>query len=332
MISFEELNERRTDAFRKSEKDEDFLFNLNASLTDLEAELQRSTPKQEANVLIFVTGLPRSGTTFTAQLIAESLEIGRITNLAARFYRAPLVGLSLSRMVLGCYPKANVKSEYALTEGASGLHEFGYFWRDQLKISKLSDLLTSKSFLSADGWERLRGLLCQMATISGGALVMKNLYGTYDAQAFQRHNIPCVFVNIQRDSRAVFSSILSARRKFFGEDLDSWWSLPCHDFEKFSHLTIEQQVARQVVGLERIFENELGSLPDNMVVHWQYERLCEDPECHIEALQDRISEKYGIMLPVRSDLQWTDFVIKRVNNVPHTRADEQLREARVLFQ
>src|SRR5665213_31108 len=83
-----------TSTFGKDLAREKRLAALNELLAPVEAELERhySAPRFPVT---FVLGPPRSGTTLTSQLLAQSGLFGIISNFAARFWRAPALGLRI---------------------------------------------------------------------------------------------------------------------------------------------------------------------------------------------------------------------------------------------
>ena len=84
--------------FRKDRKFEEHLANFNEILAPHEEAEYLARP--ETFSTLHVVGVPRSGTTLLAQLVASHLNIGCINNLIAAFWRAPVYGVRLSRKLL----------------------------------------------------------------------------------------------------------------------------------------------------------------------------------------------------------------------------------------
>jgi len=99
---FEELYERRRGAYAKEPSDEEFLRRLNEDLAEREQALYADVGVERP--VVFVVGLPRSGTTLLSQLLAYCLDAGYVTNVAARFWLAPVHGIRLSRLLAGDEP------------------------------------------------------------------------------------------------------------------------------------------------------------------------------------------------------------------------------------
>ena len=81
--------------------------------------------------IIFVTGMPRSGTTLLAQLLIYRFRLGYVTNLISRFWKAPSYGIALARSLCADPGAASVslESRFGFTAGCEGHHEFGWYWR-----------------------------------------------------------------------------------------------------------------------------------------------------------------------------------------------------------
>ncbi len=88
--------------------------------------------------LIYVVSLPRSGGTLMGQLLCAQLDVGYISNLAARFWLRPSVGIALSSAVLGddYRNRISFRSKSGRTPAVEDPNEFGYFWTHWLNLNK----------------------------------------------------------------------------------------------------------------------------------------------------------------------------------------------------
>ena len=80
-VTLKELNDQRKEKYRKDSGDEDFLINLNDSLYRKERDSYQNLEIEYP--LLFIFGLPRSGTTLISQVIAHCFDVGYINNLAS---------------------------------------------------------------------------------------------------------------------------------------------------------------------------------------------------------------------------------------------------------
>lgn len=292
-----ELNKARTGAFKKNEQSEDFLEGFNRYL--LKKEQQEYRPHPIEHPFIFVLGLPRSGTTLISQLIANSLDTGYINNLAARFYLAPLHGVRFARAVLGEKHATDYRSRYAHTDNLSDIHEFGYFWRHWLQKEKLGDVARAEEQEALIRWQDLKACLSTLQHEFGKAMVFKNIFGSYHMPKLRELLGKALFVYIERDELDVACSILDARRKYYGDNLDTWWSYAPPEVEQLQEEHYWKQIAGQVHYLKQYYYNEFEKLPEGSVVKIDYAELCRDPESVTRSIQQALHEQFDYELPLR---------------------------------
>jgi len=224
-----------------------FLADLNRWLVFLENELELE--REDCRIeypFVFVVGAPRSGTTVLTQVLAHCLDVGYICNLAARFWQAPIVGIRLAREILGESMSPGFNSRYAITDGAAGVHEFGYFWRHWLHMRSNTDVA------GISRWAlNLEGLRCALANIQAEfnkPVVMKGVWPAYiHRQIWGTLAHKVVWVNIERDPVDNCISILEGRRKRGSvEDWCCGWVPPEPTFSELSRLDPFGQIAGQV--------------------------------------------------------------------------------------
>ena len=133
----EEENASRRAAYSTDARLLEILTLMNQTLAPVEHYAPSGVPRPN----LFVFGLPRSGTTLLYQLIAYCLDLGYISNLAARFWLAPLTGVVLARAVLGNRRDGSFRSDYGKSLDPAGPHEFSYFWQKRLGIAGVEDML-----------------------------------------------------------------------------------------------------------------------------------------------------------------------------------------------
>src|SRR2546422_969456 len=86
----------RLPKYQKDPQQEEQLRQLNQILAPLEQELTKNfnAPTQP---IVFVVGVPRSGTTLLAQALAATGGFGYPDNFIARFWMAPFVGAKIEQ-------------------------------------------------------------------------------------------------------------------------------------------------------------------------------------------------------------------------------------------
>src|SRR5215831_19286131 len=165
----------RVERFRKAAEDEEFLLSLNRHLAVIDAG--RTAQIEKEFPLLFIVGLPRSGTTLLSQLVSRYLRVGYINNIVARFWLNPLVGIALSRAILGQNPgeKISLESKHGVTQEPWGPHEFGYFWRHWLHLDECETHHLDKEVASRLDRDDLREMLFRIASAFHLPVVFKNI-------------------------------------------------------------------------------------------------------------------------------------------------------------
>lgn len=279
---------KRQGHFRKLENDETFLFEFNQYLQFL--KVGTNSVNNCKYPIIYVVGLPRSGTTLLSQLISRCFQVGYINNLIARFWLNPVVGIRLSQMLFGpdIRGKINLDSEHGVSLEPWGPHEFGYFWRhwlllDESPTHKLSDGLCQK--IDAKG---LRIMLGNIVSEFGMPVVFKNIICGLQASLLTEIYTNSLFVFIERDPKKVALSILRCRTERYG-DAKTWWSIKPSTFNKISQMSDPHaQIERQIADTDREFQEEL-SKPGVNCVKISYEDLCDNAPLALRKISDALA-------------------------------------------
>jgi LPS sulfotransferase NodH len=278
-------HELRLPDHRKDPDHEAFLARLNASLTGREWDL--AAPAEAAALpLVYIVGAPRSGTTLLSQLVSRYLDIGYITNLTARFWLRPSVGIRLSQLCLGPEARASIalRSSYGTTPDPAGPHEFGYFWRHWLPLDAASSHhLPAAALATVDVAGLRHALEAEILGASGSAVVLKNVICGFHARFLSTVHPASLFIHIARDPLVTASSVLQARQTRYGT-VDAWWSLkPAAIDEVRRPGHPGEEVARQVHFCREAIAAEL-SAPGVHRLEVTYEALCADPEPELQRI------------------------------------------------
>lgn len=293
---FEELYARRQGPYAKDPADEEFLAELNDYLAPRELELYED--RDAEHPFVFVLGLPRSGTTLLSQLLAYCLDAGYVDNFAARFWRAPVHGIRLSRLIGAGAEPPSFESDYARTRSLRDIHEFGYFWRLWLRKESFDDVVHAREREDAIDWAGLRRTLANVQAEFGKPFVAKNMLGAYHMPRLREVLGQVVYVLIERDPLDVAVSILDARRKYYS-DPRAWWSYVPPEYPLLRDRDPWEQIAGQVHYLARFYERALAEVGHDAVVTVTYESLTADPSGVLAAVSERAARAYGRPLAVR---------------------------------
>lgn len=289
----------RVAKFRKVTEDEELLFSLNRHLAVFDAG--KTARVDNEFPIVFIVGLPRSGTTLLSQLVSRHLRVGYINNLIARFWLNPLVGIAVSRAVLGQNPgeKINLESKHGVTEEPWGPHEFGYFWRHWLHLDECETHHLDKEVASGLEREDLKKVLLQIASAFQRPVVFKNIICGLNASLLSGIYPKSLFIHIQRDTKTIVASILTARLERYGS-YSAWWSLKPSSYASIAAETDPiRQVVRQVMEAGVELRREL-STPNVAMLEVSYETVCRQPLQILLQIADAIKDM-GVQMELPSE-------------------------------
>lgn len=280
-------NERknRTTSFYKGADDESFLTGINEIIEP--HELANYKDLEEERPTIFVHGLPRSGTTLLMQYLINSLDLGYINNLIARFWMAPVHGIGLSKILLNEQSDIQYKSTYGKTKELFGPHEFSYFWIKWLKMENMPPYYP-ESIESQIDWVGLKKVLLNIADALGKPMIYKGICPGYHLEKTLNVLQKSVFVYIKRDPVDVSCSLLKARRAYY-DDPNMWWSMYPEEYEQIKNLEYKEQIPAQVYHLKNQYEKPMSKqevLERTLIV--DYREFCENPVKILDQLTQRL--------------------------------------------
>lgn len=220
-----------------------FLEKLNLCLLEYE-EKQRGRgyrmPSQHPTY--FVIGAPRAGTTLLTQALAYCYDYGYITNIAARFWMCPTIGIKLSQEILGDGAHPSFESNIGRSSDPSDIHAFGKFWMSHLGFDNSKDVSRP---VDGTSYAMIQRSLFSIQDHFDKPLVMKGVYPAYVKEMIETMGVNPVWANIERDPLDCCVSIMLVREvrgtnKWFG------WYLPKEHQKWVGELSVQEQIAAQV--------------------------------------------------------------------------------------
>lgn len=286
-----EINHQEKYTSSGTEQDEyfeSFIRDFNEYLISFEEDQYSNL--EETWPSVHVIGVPRSGTTLLTQLICSYLDVGYINNLIARFWKAPVTGIRISRKLLGDDCESSLASEYGKTHHIHEPHEFNFFWSDQLDYEDLK----VKSIKQAEkiNWERVAHTLKNIIHAFGKPVAFKSFVLGWHARLMQQHLQKTCFVWIKRNPLNNALSLLETREKYFGSR-KSWSTLKPQNYESLKNMTPHEQVAAQVYYMEQTYQEQLSQIPESNYLILQYEEVCTNPAGSLEAVRDMLNGQEG---------------------------------------
>ena len=236
--------------------------------------------------VLFIVGVPRSGTTLLHQLIARHLDLGYVSNRIARYWMAPVWA---SRRY---FPSVHIRRSLPLasdlggTQGDHSPHEFGYFWQFHLEPGehdRLGEGDESQRRLGAVARE-----LEALAGFHGSGVVLKNLnYVDLNIPALARALPTSRFLLIERDPRFVAQSILLARRKRYGDER-TWLSVRFPGYRALLDRDPGEQAVAQIETVSAAIRAGLAAVPSERTQRLGYEELVADPVPWLTSIAERL--------------------------------------------
>ncbi|MCP4486530.1 MAG: sulfotransferase [Gammaproteobacteria bacterium] len=269
-------------------------YRLNEQLLQQERliiEIPTTSPRNT----LFIVGLPRSGTTLLAQILAYSLDIGIINNELARYWMAPNIALGqIPLKIKQCTANSTpLISEHGRTNNKLDVSEFGYFWQYWFNHQK-HDQLSDES-LAQINWKYLKNTVSHLAKRLGrNSLLFKNpKYTNYKILSLY-NNLGAKFIHIQRSAPEVTSSIYKARLREYGSE-EVWWSIRPENVTQLVSLSPWEQIFHQTLSCEFEISRQLISIPKTHKYIIGYQDLIGYPQKHMEAIANHFSIKHKIL-------------------------------------
>jgi hypothetical protein len=234
--------------------------------------------------IVFIVGVPRSGTTLLYQLMCTHLDVGYVSNAMARWWMAPVVAARF-RSPLGNELQAGaLVSNLGRSEGPDGPHEFGWFWQFHLHHEDTDDL--DAEALSDRDFDRARAELEGLAGYFNRTLVFKALVHVPYKIPWLKTKLPQArFIWIHRDPVFVGQSILKSREDRFG-DPNRWLSVRPRDVVQWRSRAPHEQVAHQIVDVTAAMDRAFASLGPNDGLHVEYDQLVGEPEAELRRIAE----------------------------------------------
>jgi hypothetical protein len=246
---------------------------------------ERTSPEPRLPV-VFIVGLPRSGTTPLAQMLIQRFRLGYASNLIARFWNAPELGIILTREI-SADPgggSSGLESKYGSTSGYEGHHEFGYFWRRWFDFRENHCL--DQDAQSRVDIKSLQKALSVMEYFWERPLFFKNPAALPLQTAFLARIFPTsLFVYIKRDHIPVAVSLFNGRQKHM-DDPNRWFSIKPSEYIHLKDRSIPEQIAGQVYYTQREINRQLDVVPDQRRHDLSFPDLCRDPDNELDKIRD----------------------------------------------
>lgn len=222
---------------------------------------------------LFITGLPRSGTTLVSQYAVHRFALAYFTSAAGDH---PQAACTVTRWQRALHPRyrSDFVSHVGKSRGRVAPREAGSFWgrhfgfEDYLKAGEVT----------ASACDQVRRTVWRIQNHAGNApFLNKNVKHMLRFEALLTVFPDAAFIVVERDLGEVALSLLEVRRQL-SPDASRWFSVRPPSYPDLVTLPPREQIARQVVDLTSRIERDLARLPASRVARISYRDFCRDPE------------------------------------------------------
>ena len=271
------------------------LERLNQIVKNFDLQLNNNIKNKE---ICFIIALPKGGSTFLQQILISKAHFTYISNLAAKFWQNPTLGLWLQKQLNFENFCSNFKSEFGSTFGPLEPHEFGWFWENKLNLNKYERINNPIS------WARIEDNLENMMSVFDAPLIIDSPYVSSNFIKFSAHFKNAKYIIIDRDIWSVCNSICNSRILKYG-DISSFYGAKPYNFKELIRIKNPiEQVVNQVYNLDKEIQIGLSNLNQKQFLRIPIVKLRKNPNSTAERIIQFIENK-------------TVNLVRKQNKLPH---------------
>jgi hypothetical protein len=261
-------------------------------------------PSREAprHPVVWGVGIPRSGSTLLAQLVAETRRLGYPSNLVARFWENPAFGLRIQQALAPVLERGPMRFESSRgrTEQWFAPHEFGYYWERHFPFEQTHQ--PSEERLREVDWAAMRREIAELEAGFGQPMFFKNLTLSLVVDALAREFPGARFVEVRREPAAVANSLYRSRLAEF-DDPEEWFSIRPSGIDELQDRAPVEQVVGQMEAVEGHLREVRGSIASERWLRVRYRDLCENPSAEVARVLEFAGCEPPEQLEVPSELE-----------------------------
>lgn len=227
-------------------------------LQKLELKLIRDC-QTEANS-VFIVGAPRTGTTILYQVLLNDYHFAYLTNIASLFVRSPV---TITRITEAFRKRTLMRftSEYGYVKGFFSPSEAG---------------ATMRCWFDSE-CNHVAATISALSVTMQGPFLCKNLYNSQRILKIREKLSKAIFLWVIRDPLYTAQSIILARRKLYGNEEESWFSVRPKNFEQIKVLTEYEQAVYQIKNIDDSIAEEIAlSGLNEKVLRVDYDEFCDN--------------------------------------------------------
>lgn len=286
-------NEQRRAYFKKDNNLEVALGELNELISGVQTLRINDIPQMP---IILLMGCPRAGSTVFLQWLAALGIFSYPSNLIARFYKNPYIGILVQQSLLECDPinqlgfestKIEYSSNLGKTIGALNPSEYWYFWREFFNFGEIN-ILSKKELEKVDS-KKFISQISAFENLTNKPLAMKGMLLNWHIPYLYSINKNFIFIDIKRDEFFNAQSLLFAREKFFGSR-EKWYSFKPEEYSFLKGKSYIEQVVGQVMYTRKAVEEGLSMIPGKNKISINYSDFCKSPKTILNQIVAKYKE------------------------------------------
>ncbi|MFI1745807.1 sulfotransferase [Thalassobellus sediminis] len=287
-------NKNRTSYYKKDNRLEEALLDLNQLIDGVQYKDMRFSCNQP---IILIMGCARSGSTLMLQWLASLGLFSYPSNLIARFYSNPYIGIRVQQALLEYDPLNQIgfnqgcdafKSSLGKTTGALSPSEYWYFWREYFKFEDDKQKLTKAQLKTIEG-DAFVNKLYAFEHLTQKPLVLKGMLLNWNIPYLYQLNKNFIFINLTREPFYNAQSLLLARETYFN-DRNKWYSFKPPEYNFLKNDDPIKQVAGQVIYTQKAVQDGLLNIPEQNVLNISYDNFCSNPEGFLKLLTEKYNQ------------------------------------------
>jgi len=222
----------------------------------------------------FLFSQARAGSTLLMQLMISSMNVGYVSNLLARFWKAPYLGALLDISLRDHNYVSSFTSSFGNVQGAQEPHEWGWFWRHWLKLEKEQAFCHDNADIDRQG---LKSKIAALEEVFGAPLVFDNVFAMNNFSLIRDILGQVLVIHMERDPYFLCNSLINARINRHGDIYTHYGNAPQNTEEIETLQDPVERIVAQVSATTREMDQHLINMPSERVFRVAYEELINTP-------------------------------------------------------
>ena len=224
------------------------------------------------------------------------------------------------------------KSDLGMTEGTLAPSEYNAFWLNVLDTNG-PNALTDEEIINVNK-HKMTGGVSAYVDVFQKPVVMKAMPLVCNLEILLGAFPQAIIIHVQRNPLYVGSSILKARKAFWGTDTE-WISVRPKEYEQLVKLPVYDQIAGQIFYIERRIQEGLEeSTSEHKIITIDYEDFCKAPRklfTKVKRAMTKLNCFPSNKFPSRmKEITFTPSIRKHINEKHLTGLEKEYR--RLIFE